>query len=229
MADVGLSDEDLKKRIVNHLYWDTRVDASSITVRVENGEVTLSGEVPTYSSKEAAEDAARNIDEAIPVFNELNVEIPVKDVPQDDEIQSRVLDTLEWDTELDSTKIQISVDDGHITLEGTVDSGWKKFRAENKLTELDGVVDVTNELSVVPTENILDESIAEDIVESLERNLHTPAEEINVMVEDGDVTLSGTVSTWRAREEAFDTALRTAGVANVDNNIVVESREASPV
>ena len=47
-------DEQIKKAVVDMLYWDSRVDASDIHVEVTDGEVTLRGTVPSYATKEAA-------------------------------------------------------------------------------------------------------------------------------------------------------------------------------
>ena len=47
-------DEQIKKAVVDMLYWDNRVDASNIDVEVTDGAVTLRGTVPSYTIKEAA-------------------------------------------------------------------------------------------------------------------------------------------------------------------------------
>jgi hypothetical protein len=52
-------DEDIKKDIVDALYWDRRVDASLVTVTVSDGNVMLGGSVPDRAALEAAEDDAR--------------------------------------------------------------------------------------------------------------------------------------------------------------------------
>ncbi|MFB6344265.1 MAG: BON domain-containing protein [bacterium] len=218
------TDEAIKKDIVDHLYWDNRIDSSDINVSVDEGDVTLSGTVPNFSIKQAARDAAYDIDGVGLVFNDIEVDFSeTESIPSDEEIESRVDNSLLWDDILDSTKIDVDVDNGFVTLQGTVDTTWKKYRAENKVEQLDGVIDITNELTVVPTGDFLDENIAKDLVESLERNIHTDADAINIKVEDGEVTLSGTVNSWKSKHEAFDAALRTAGVTTVENNLVVDT------
>ena len=46
--------EEIKKDVVDQLYWDNRIDASSVTVEVDGGRVKLKGTAPTYTAKEAA-------------------------------------------------------------------------------------------------------------------------------------------------------------------------------
>ncbi|TFF85228.1 BON domain-containing protein, partial [Candidatus Heimdallarchaeota archaeon] len=40
------TDEEIKKKLTDQLYWDTRVDASDIDIDVNGSSVTLSGKVP---------------------------------------------------------------------------------------------------------------------------------------------------------------------------------------
>jgi osmotically-inducible protein OsmY len=67
----------------------------------------------------------------------------------------------------------------------------------------------------------VDKDIAQDIESALERNQYVDAENVTVKVEDGKVTLTGTVSSYYARGTAYDAAAFTLGVLQVDNHIVV--------
>ncbi len=80
---------------------------------------------------------------------------------------------------------------------------------------------VDNLLAVVPTEKQKDEKIAENIVNELERNDAVNAEDIDVNVITGVVTLSGTADDWQEKNEAFYAAMNTGGVKEVNINIVV--------
>lgn len=50
------TEEQIKRDVVDQLFWDIRVDASDVTVEVSNGTVTLRGTVPTYLAAKAAID-----------------------------------------------------------------------------------------------------------------------------------------------------------------------------
>ena len=80
---------------------------------------------------------------------------------------------------------------------------------------------MTNKLAVVPTESIKDERIAEDVVDAMDRNASANPEDVNVRVTDGVVTLTGTVTSWRAKTAAYDSALYTYGVVDVVDEINV--------
>jgi len=127
-------------------------------------------------------------------------------------------------------EIDVTVANGMVTLEGTVEDTWQKWRAEDLVADLSGVILVENHLTVVPTESFVDQDIAEDIESALERNLYVVADDVTVEVENGTVTLSGTVTSWAARRAAYEAALYTTGVVDVRNllSVLTETEEAAP-
>ncbi len=216
------NDEDIKVDVVKQLKWDARIDASEVSITVDNGNVELEGNVPTMTAKSAAFDDAYLVDGVLSVSNNLEVEIPAaKKTPTDAEIRDNAVTALSINSDVESYKIDVTVDKGWVTLEGTVNAYWEKVSAENEVLDVNGVLGVSNNLGVVPTESYLDKNIAEDIISALERNVHVNADDIDVKVEDGKVTLDGTVKTYTAKNAAFDSALYTPGVITVNNRIIV--------
>lgn len=216
------NDEDIKVDVVKQLKWDARIDASEVSTKVNDGEVVLEGNVPTMTAKSAAFDDAYLVDGVLTVDNQLDVEIPAaQKTPTDAQIKDNVETALNINSDVESYKIDVTVDRGWVTLEGTVNAYWEKVSAENEALDINGVLGVSNNLGVVPTESYLDENIAEDIISALERNVHVDADDIDVKVEDGKVTLDGTVKTYTAKNAAFDSALYTPGVITVNNRIIV--------
>lgn len=216
------NDEDIKVDVAKQLKWDARIDASDVSIKVDNGEVKFEGEVPNMTAKSAAFDDAYLVDGVLSVTNNLDVEIPAtKTAPTDAEIRDNVVTALSINSDVESYKIDVTVDKGWVTLGGTVNAYWEKVSAENEALDVNGVLGVSNNLGVVPTESYLDENIAEDIISALERNVHVNADDIDVKVEDGKVTLDGTVKTYTAKNAAFDSALYTPGVITVNNRIIV--------
>jgi osmotically-inducible protein OsmY len=74
----------------------------------------------------------------------------------------------------------------------------------------------------VPTKKQSDAAIAEAIVAALNRNKWIDPNRIDVVVENGVVTLSGTVMNWAARRGANDIAAYTPGVVDIQDNLVYE-------
>lgn len=70
-----------------------------------------------------------------------------------------------------------------------------------------------------------DERIREDVNDRLTDDSWLDAREIDVQVADGEVTLSGTVDSRRAKRRAEDIVERVAGVSDVQNNLRVRRDE----
>ncbi len=218
-----LSDKDIKKRIVDELYWDSSIDSSKINVMVDKGKVTLSGTVPSYSARNRAADDAYRIRVVTWVDNKLTVKYPVVSVPTDSDIKQTVLNSLTADYDMEKTDIRVSVRNAIVTLEGSVDEYWKKGEAGRIACRARGVCDIVNKLTVVPTRSVADKAIADDVRAALERNIFGTADCTTIKVSRGLVTLSGTVPTWSARNAAITAAEYTRGVIDVIDDLVVLS------
>lgn len=217
------TDEQIKKDIVDQIYLDPAVDASMVKVEVREGRVTLTGTVPSFAARRAAEIDATIVLGVASVDNQLRVKYSsILPSVTDDEIKRRITSIFDWNADLDSADIKVSVDSGWVTLEGTVDAYWKKLRAEDLASDVTGVLGITNALAVVPLENVDDRTIAEDIMAALERHVDINVNTVNVKVENGVVTLSGTVPSRAAYQTAWDIARYTGGVQDVINNLTVE-------
>jgi osmotically-inducible protein OsmY len=219
-----VSDEKIKKDVVDQLYWDSRVDASEIDIEIDDGKVILKGDVPDYGSKASASSDAWTIEGVTAVENDIMVNYPSSiTVPTDEDIASNIRTSLELDVDIDAADIDISVTGGIVTLEGSVDAYWKKERVEDTASNSEGVVDIVNKISIVPTEDFLDKDIAEEIMGSISRNFNVDEENIDVIVKNGEVTLSGSVSDWNAYRAVLDAAEFTPGVKDVKDHLIIES------
>lgn len=215
-------DEEILADVAHQLDWDDRIKSNDISVKVMNGNVDLEGNVPTMTGKSAAYDDAQQVDGVVSVANNLDVQMPAsKTIPNDAQIQEHVRNSLSINSDVESYSIDVTVNNGWVTLEGTVDAFWEKISAEREVLDIHGVLGVSNNLAVVPRDDFKDEIIAEEIVNTLERNVQVTADDIEVAVKNGSVTLSGTVKTLSARTAAYESALYTPGVTGVDNRIVV--------
>ena len=216
-------DETIKKQITDHLYWDSRVDASKIMIEVEDKVVRLTGTVPSYAESEAALFDVWTIPHVAGVKNKLFVKYPSAiDVPPDQEIASMIAKQIAWNHSTSTEEVDTTVDKGVVKLQGNVDAYWKKFRIEQMASEVKGVLEIDNQISVVPTKNVVDEVIAEDITRAFDRSKLVDLAEIDIRVEKGKVTLSGTCHTPIARLQALETARNTLGVKDVVDRLSLE-------
>jgi len=215
-------DEEIKRDVVDELTWDDRVDASKVSVEVSNGTVTLRGEVPTYLASTAASNDAVGILGVVDVRNQLAVRYPAAvSIPTDEELGTEIRRKLAWNPDIDVLDMEVDVSAGVVTLRGTVDAYWKRLYAEELVSSEPGVVFINNHLAITPEKDIIDKDIANDIVRSLEARSAVYADDVNVRVRNGRVTLNGTVPSWPARQSAHDAAAFTPGVTGVDNRLLV--------
>ena len=145
----------------------------------------------------------------------------------DNDIQTDVLDEFAWDPAVSAPDVGVEVDDGVVTLTGTVDSYVVKLAAEKAAQRVDGVRAVANDLSVRGPLTHNDTDIAKAAANSLEANISLPADAIEVTVQNGKVTLSGEVASYFQRIAAKDAIQYLRGVRDVINLIRVKPPQVS--
>ena len=192
------TDPQLQQDVIAELNWEPSIDAAEIGVEVKDGIVTLAGHVATFAEKWDAERAAQS------VFGvkALAVEIEIK---------------LFGDSARTDADIARAVENGWLTLTGTV--GWEYQRAITRAVRyLMGLKGISDQITIKPA--LSSRIVKADIEAALARNgKHNGS--ISVAVQGDQVTLSGTVHNWSAREIARHSAWGTPGVCNAIDDITV--------
>src|SRR4029077_16626430 len=108
-----------------------------------------------------------------------------------------------WDPKLDNTAIAVSADDGKVTLRGTVGSLREKLEAKKAAERVFGVISVDNQLQVRLMNDAKrgDAEMRGDVLQALMLDSLVP-KTVDVKVEDGFVTLTGTANWQYERDEA---------------------------
>ena len=148
---------------------------------------------------------------------------------KDKDVRAAVEAELSFDPLVDSADITVVNIGGHVNLTGTVPSYPQYLQAAAAARRVAGVKTVDNNLEVVLPEGRYrdDVKLATAANNALAANITVP-DTVEALAEDGDITLTGTVSygTERAAAEAAVAGL--AGVRNVRNDIDI-SYVADPV
>jgi len=219
---MAITDERIKKDVIDHIFWDNSVDASNINVHVENSQVTLTGTVASYLAQKAAHECVVSVRGVEGINNQLTVVAPPSEDHDDDaRVADRIEKVLLWNRHIDESRIEVTVNSRSVTLLGSLDTCWKKKRVEDICGDIVGVQSVVNKLSVVPTQSIADQLIAEDIVNALDRSSRIDVNDIDVQVHDGTVILTGIVSNWEGHQAAGNIAEHTRGVSSLENRLKV--------
>ena len=120
--------------------------------------------------------------------------------------------------ELASSPVNVSVQNGVVTLSGTVPSLWLKQEAINRARKVDDAKTVVANLAVMRGEN--DQMIADEVAKRIRQYVFfTIYDDVNGSVRDGVVTLTGKVTMPYQASEIGDLVARVPGVREVDNTI----------
>jgi osmotically-inducible protein OsmY len=143
-------------------------------------------------------------------------------VKRDVAIQQDVLAELAFDPQVEPTDVGVEVDDGVVTLTGTVEKYVERWAAEHAASRVIGVRALANEI-VVKREGVGlpdDTEIAKGVADAFARNVLIPTA-IDIRVSHGGVTLDGKVQWQYQRTAAEHVAQATRGVKWVSNLIEV--------
>jgi osmotically-inducible protein OsmY len=223
VAPSDRSDKDLEKDLENRLARSPHADLRELTVSVSGGEVTLRGNVSSWALREQAEMLSSEVRGVRSVMNELNVELGRN--PSDDAKRDAIVAALDRDVYLVGLPIEVTVENGRATLDGTVGNAYERQRAEGDARLAAPVEQVDNRLYVDWFEERgvrersphPDEAQLKDAVRvalNMDSRLADP-DAIAVDVDGSRVTLSGSVPYLTEKRLAEDDARNVVGVTNV--------------
>jgi osmotically-inducible protein OsmY len=215
-----MTDSSLRQDIIDELDFEPSIDAADIGVAVENGIVTLTGHVPTYSQKVTVEDVVRRVKGVKGIAEEIEVRPVGSNRTADDEIAKRAVNPRGWNTSIPSGTVQVKVQKGWVTLTGKVEWFYQKNAAANAVRDLAGVVGVTNQIEIKQHASATD--VKKRIEDALKRYAEVEAQAIRVDVLDGGkVRLDGKVHAWSERSAAERAAWSAPGVTTVEDRIAI--------
>ncbi len=143
---------------------------------------------------------------------------------RNDQMQLDVQQALKWDPAVDERNVEVTANDGAVTLSGYVPSSFAKVCAVSATERVYGVKAVADEIEVrLRHAHTRDDSdIAESVAHTLEWNTVLASQHIQAEVTDGHVTLTGEVAWKYERDEAGRAINRVLGVKSVVNLITVK-------
>jgi osmotically-inducible protein OsmY len=216
--EARMDDKTLKKLVDDELDWEPSIDGSGIGVTVENGIVHLTGHVANYAQKTIAETAVKRVKGVQGYVEDLEIR-PFPRTYTDDALAVRVANLTDWDVAIPKGAVQVKVENGLVTLTGTVDWQYQRFAAEQGIRQLQGIRGVNNAIVVKPAVHAAD--IKHRIDEALERHAQVEADKIQVTVVGDRVRLEGQVRAWSEREIIEEAAWAAPGVQAVDDRVTV--------
>ncbi len=146
----------------------------------------------------------------------------------DEQIQTDVLEELQWDSRVQPNEIGVAVKDGIVTLTGWVDSYLKKIAAEEAAHRVRGIKAVVNDIEVrLPgSAERTDADLAAAVLNALKWDAAIPAGKVDVTVSQGWVTLKGEVDHGFQKRDALRAICRLSGTKGITNLMMVKPQPA---
>jgi osmotically-inducible protein OsmY len=137
-------DADIVKAALNTLKWTYFVPDEQIKVAVEEGHVTLTGDVEYNYQKERAQSAVQDLYGVTFVTNNIKVKPSVTPF----EVKEKIIKEFERNARIDASNIQIEVDGGKVTLKGSVKNFDEDKEARTAAWSVPGVGSVVDQLKI---------------------------------------------------------------------------------
>jgi hyperosmotically inducible periplasmic protein len=220
-------DASIQSKVAQKL--ESKKQFREVHSNVEDGVVTLTGNVDLYQQKLDAAKSIRKLSHVQGVHN--LIAVAGKDVP-DAELVAQLdrklyYDRMGYDNLFNY--VTASVEDGVVVVSGETRTDVDRDSALALVANTAGVKDMVNDIKVAPASLFDDQiriraarAIYRDPV--LSRYAINPAYPIRIVVENGKLSLYGTVASQMDKNVAGIRANQVFGAFTVQNNLLVEQR-----
>lgn len=214
------TDRQVQAAVEAELEWTPDVDAAGIGVAVDDGIVSLSGEVRVLAERTAAKRAALRVRDVRTVVDDVKVQPNSAYSVSELDIAKEVEHALRSATDVPAT-VKAEITENAVTLVGLAEWDFQRRAAERAVQSLRGVHSVDDRIALTPRESAAE--AAEQIRSAIARNAQLDPTDIQIIAAGNKVTLSGTVQSWAQRRQADLAAWSSPHVSEVYNHIVVRS------
>ena len=224
-------DATTTSRVRTALLLSKRVSPFDIKVETMQGEVTLTGQVPSDEVKSVAGAIAQDTAGVNHVHNNLGINSTAERNPEterlgervaDLEVKTDVDDALSKSAELKDKHIDVQVKNRFVTLGGALDTPAQKYSAEQITWQVSGVKGVMNNTSVTDASaapETADEKLARRVEFELYSTRAVSLKNMQIHVNNGTATLTGNTGSRAERLLAEKIAQSVDGIRKVVNNL----------
>lgn len=139
------ADDQIARRAVDTISWNTSVPDDAVQVKVQLGWVTLTGDVDWQYQKAAAAEAVQDLAGVVGVINQ----IQIKPRASASDVKKRIEEALKRNAEIEAQAIRVDVlGDGKVRLDGKVRAWSERNAAERAAWSAPGVTTVEDRITV---------------------------------------------------------------------------------
>ena len=227
-----LGDAELQRDVSGALADDPATGDYQVHCTVADGVVTLGGMVQSWAEKQLVLRVLQGVRGVRAFVTDHLIIRGGEIVNSDEEITTQIRELLDWDIRVNGALVQVRTADQTVYLSGTVGTAVEKDRLVAIAYQTGALRVDARDLFVaywalgraIRREKFApktDEAIGAAVRDTLRFNPRMRASETLVQVHDGVVTLAGTVSNLRTKQDAEHDARHVVGVANVHNLLKV--------
>ncbi len=143
-SDTKRSDDEIAARTLDILKWQVGLPADRITVKVEKGIVTLTGEVDWQFQKTDAAHVVHKLNGVANVVNQIRVASPLRA----SEVKEKIQKALERSADVEASRITVQTEGGRVVLSGKVRAWYERDIAERAAWSAPGVTEVQDHLTI---------------------------------------------------------------------------------
>jgi len=228
VSGTSTTDARIEQSAKQTYVFRTYLKNDTITIRSQDGVVTLAGTVSDASHKNLAEDTVAALPGVKRVDNQLKVENPSPPASSDDWISAKVKAALLFHRSV-SAATQVYVTDGVVTLKGTAANQAQIDLTTAYARDVDGVKDVVNDMAVAAgtepapslSDRVDDASITAEVKLTLLVHRSTSALNTSVATTRGVVTLTGTAKNQAQIDLTTKLVKDIQGVKDVHNEMAI--------
>ncbi|HEV2054773.1 MAG TPA: BON domain-containing protein [Methylomirabilota bacterium] len=218
-------------KVKTALLLSKHVSTFDIKATTSQGEVTLTGEVPTEGTRRLAGAIAQDTSGVAQVRNNLTVNPGAErnsdmanlgERVADLEIKTIIIDQLAQNPELKDKGLTVQVTKRIVTLDGTVDSPAQKRAADQIAIQVSGVQGLAGQLIVTNTQTSpesADDKLARGVEFELYSTRAVSLKNVQIRSQGGTVILTGAVTSRAEKLLAERVTQSVPGVKRVVNNL----------
>ena len=137
-------DDEIAAAALSRISWDSSIPKDAVKVKVENGYVTLTGQVDWHYQQESAATMIRSLSGVTGVSNQISIKLR----PNTSAISDDIMHALHRSWFFDEDNLHVSAEGGKVHLTGTVDSWFDRQTAASTAWAAPGTTSVENDIRV---------------------------------------------------------------------------------